>query len=200
MLDDKSPKEEGYFVEASGASQFCFEWVELIAQSLIFVVFISAFVFRIFTVSGNSMRNTLYNHDHVIVWEYGYKPKDGDIVVIRKNGSLDETIIKRVIATEGESIHLDYATGSVYVNGRLLSEPYIKEKMLGLSPDVIPTVIPPVIPKDCSFVMGDNRNNSTDSRDSVVGIIKNENIIGTAKVIYWPPYRIRKLESIRAYG
>lgn len=194
----KTPENSGYFEEASRSSEFCFEWIELIAQSLIFVVFISAFIFRIFTVSGNSMRNTLYDRDHVIVWQYGYKPVDGDIIVIApKNGTLDETIIKRVIATEGEPLFIDFEAGKVYVNGRLLDESsYIKEQMY-VSGD---NVIPAVVPEGYCFVMGDNRNNSSDSRFVEVGLVKLEKVIGKAVCVYWPPYRWRVLNGIRVYA
>ena len=188
----------GYSEEASRSSEFCFEWVELIAQSLIFVVFVCAFIFRIFTVSGNSMRNTLYDRDHVIVWQYGYKPVDGDIIVIApRNGTLDETIIKRVIATEGESLFIDFEAGKVYVNGRLLDESsYIKEPMYVSGDNVIPSVVP----KGYCFAMGDNRNNSSDSRFTEIGLIKYEKVVGKAVVVYWPPYRWKKLERTRVYA
>lgn len=199
MSDD--PKVSGsseYFEEAARSSEFCFEWIELIAQSLVFVVFVSAFIFRIFTVSGNSMRNTLYDRDHVVVRQYGYKPVDGDVIVIApRNGTLDETIIKRVIATEGESLFIDFETGKVYVNGRLLDESsYIKERMY-VSGD---NVVPAVVPKGYCFVMGDNRNNSSDSRFVEVGLVKYEKVIGKAEFIYWPPYRWRVIKNARVYS
>ena len=185
-------------MEASKSSEFCFEWVELIAQSLIFVVFVCAFIFRIFTVSGNSMRNTLYDRDHVVVWQYGYKPVDGDIIVIApKNGTLDETIIKRVIATEGESLFIVFEAGKVYVNGRLLDESsYIKEQMYVSGDNTIPSVVP----SGHCFVMGDNRNNSSDSRFTEIGLIKYEKIVGKAVVVYWPPYRCKTLKGTRVYA
>ena len=183
-------KNSGFCAEGSPVACFIFEWTELIAQSLIFVVFMLAFVFRIFTVQGNSMLNTLHQGDKVFVWKYDYKPTNGDVVVIKKYGELDETIVKRIIATEGQALHIDFDAGSVFVDGKQLNEYYIKEKMTTQGDMEIPAVVP----QGYCFVMGDNRNHSTDSRWKLIGLVKNEYVIGVAKAIYFPFYRIRALK------
>lgn len=167
----------------------CYEWTETIVEAIIPVVFILAFVFRIVSVSGESMLNTLHNMDKVLVIEWYYKPKNGDVVVIRKGQNLDEPLIKRVIATEGQTLEIDFSTGTVTVDGELLEEIYIKEKMwLREDGD-----IPQKIPKGYSFVMGDNRNNSLDSRSKAVGLIKNEDIKGKAAFVVFPFNRIKSI-------
>lgn len=199
MSDENSSLENDYVVEAVKSTDSAFELIEIFAQSLVFVAFIIGFIFRTSTVSGNSMRDTLYDRDHLFIWQYDYSPKAGDIITIRKNGDLDETIVKRVIATEGESFYLDSSAGKVYVNGKQLDEPYIREPMHEMIYEKGNTDFPPVVPPNCCIVLGDNRNHSADSRAAEIGIIKNENIIGKAMAIHFPPYRIRKLDSIRKY-
>jgi len=199
MSDENFSLENDYVVEAVKSADSVFELIELFAQSLVFVAFIVGFMFRTSTVSGNSMRDTLYNGDHLFIWQYGYTPHAGDIVTVRKNGTLDETIVKRVIATEGETFHLDASAGKVFVNGKQLDEPYIKEQMHEMLYEDGNTDLPSVVPENCCIVLGDNRNHSADSRAKNIGVIKNENIIGHAMAIHFPPYRIRKLDSIRKY-
>jgi signal peptidase I len=200
MTDEtNSSLENDYVVEASKQADAVFELVEICAQSLVFVAFIVGFIFRFSTVSGQSMMNTLHHGDHMLIWQYNYKPSAGDIITIRKNGDLDETIVKRVIATEGESFHLDAPAGKVYVNGKQLDEPYIKEHMREMFYEHGNTDLPAVVPEGCCIALGDNRNHSSDSRDKSIGVIKNKNIIGKAEFITFPFYRMRKLESIRQY-
>ena len=173
MSDEISSLENDYVVESVKITDSAFELIELFAQSLVFVAFIVGFIFRTSTVSGNSMRDTLYDRDHLFIWQYDYKPHAGDIVTIRKNGDLDETIVKRIIATEGESFYLDAPAGKVYVNGKQLDEPYIKEPMREMIYENGNTELPSVVPPNCCIVLGDNRNHSADSRAKEIGVIKN---------------------------
>ena len=103
-------------------------------------------------------------------------------MVITPVNQVDVPIIKRVIATEGQTFSIDFSDGSVMVDGKKLDEPYIKERMW-LQGD---GEIPRVIPKGHCFVMGDNRNGSLDSRFKEVGLIPNEKIIGKASWIVYP--------------
>ena len=167
---------------ASKFSASCFDWLESIVQALVIVVIMMAFVIRPITVIGTSMLNTLYDADKVVVTKCGYVPKNGDVVVIRPFNALDKPIIKRVIATEGQTFSIDFSDGSVYVDGKKLDEPYIRERMW-LRGD---GEIPPVIPKGHSFVMGDNRNGSMDSRFKGVGVVPNELIMGKAIFVFYP--------------
>lgn len=172
--------------QASDFIMSCFEWIEAIAEAIIPVVIILAFVFRIVNVDGDSMLNTLHDKDKIVVAEWYYKPKNGDVVVIRRGQYLDEPIVKRVIATEGQTLSIDFNSGSVTVNGKVLSETYIKEKMWLREDGDIPSVIP----QGYCFVMGDNRNDSLDSRSKAVGLIKNNDVKGRVSFIIFPFNRI----------
>ena len=171
---------------ADSFSTFWVEWLESVIQAIIVVVFLLVFVFIIVNVSGTSMLNTLHNGDKVVVLKWNYTPKNGDVVVIKRGQNLDEPLIKRVIATQGQKFSIDFSDGSVYINGKKLKEPYIKEKM-HLQGDAD---IPDVIPAGYSFVMGDNRNHSLDSRFQSVGVIDNNNVVGKAVFIVFPIDRI----------
>lgn len=182
-----------FSVEGSELARFLFESAEVVAQSLIFIVFVLVFVFRVFTVQGNSMLSTLQNGNKVVVKIYNYQPVRGDIVVISKYGKLDESIIKRVIALPGDRLYIDFATSSVYVNGKKLNEYYINEPEFG--PD--DGQIPEVVPEGYIFVMGDNRNHSSDSRSTYVGLVPVDKVVGKAFFRYFPFNKISKLESAK---
>ena len=159
-----------------------YEWVEVFAVSIAVVFLLFAFVGRVSVVDGSSMTNTLQNGDKLLVWQFGYTPKSGDIVVCHSTFfGFDEPLVKRVIATGGQTIRIDPATWTVTVNGVALDEPYVKRiagrAMTGWSYGESYTV-----PDGKVFVMGDNRNGSWDSRDSRVGPIEEQYILG--KVIF----------------
>ncbi len=171
---------------ASKYSGFCFEWLESLIQAIVFILILFTFFFRTMKVDGESMMNTLHDNDKIFVSKWKYKPTDGDVVTIVKGQNYDKPIVKRVIATEGQSLKIDFSDGSVYVDGKKLDEYYIKEKMW-LQED---GEIPDVIPAGYSFVMGDNRNHSADSRSKAIGLIDNKDIIGKVKFIFYPLNRI----------
>ncbi len=177
-------KEDGVSFKnpASKFSGFCFEWLETFIQAIIIVVMLMTFAFRVVTVDGDSMRETLHHQDRLIVMRWDYTPKNGDIVVISQGRFIDKPIIKRVIATEGQSLEIDYEKGTVTVDGKVLNETYIKEPMWRQGD----ADIPKVIPKGYYFVMGDNRNNSADSRFTEVGLIPREHIVGKASFRVFP--------------
>lgn len=178
----------GIFIENVSGSMFdfCYEWLECIIQSIILVVIGFVFIFRIVNISGNSMYSTLHDGDKVVIFTWNYRPHAGDVVVIKRGQYLNEPLIKRVIATENQSLSIDFATGAVIVDGKKIDEYYIWEPMR-LQGD---NDIPDVIPEGYCFVMGDNRNHSRDSRFKDVGLIPNENITGKAKFIIYPFGRI----------
>ncbi|MDR1628173.1 MAG: signal peptidase I [Oscillospiraceae bacterium] len=176
---------ESYKIDDRPTDRFstsCFEWLESIAQAVIVVVISLSFIFRIVNISGWSMLNTLRDGDKVVVLKWNYVPHNGDVVVITKGQFLDEPLVKRVIATENQSFSIDFKSGKVMVDGKTLDETYIREPMWLQGDNNIPDIIPP----GHSFVMGDNRNHSMDSRFKNVGIIPNENIVGKAAVILFP--------------
>ena len=151
-----------------------FDWAQNIAIILTAVVLIFSFAFRIIGVEGPSMMPTLQNGDWMLVSKLFYEPEYGDIVVLRKTEFMDKPIVKRIIATEGQTVDIDFNTGRVIVDGVVYDEPYINEPTL-TGYDV---TFPQTVPKGCVFVMGDNRNRSSDSRDGRLGMVDERCIIG----------------------
>ena len=159
-----------------------YETCESIIISLIIIMLVIVFAFRAVTVDGDSMLPNLHNGERLIITNLFYTPEKGDIIVIDKNNSLDKPLIKRVIATEGDKICIDYSTGDVYVNDELVDEQYIYEKIEPTDGDNIELII-----KDgYVFVMGDNRNNSQDSRNNHIGQVNVKNILGKAVLRIYP--------------
>lgn len=155
-----------------------FDWIEAIVFAVVFMVVIHMFIFRGVVVNGSSMVPTLTNGNRLLISSMFYHPAKGDIVVITQPNALDKTLIKRIIATEGQTIDIDFTAGEVRVDGQLLNEPYIAEP----THYQFDVQFPVTVPEGCVFVMGDNRNNSTDSRSSQVGMIDTRYIMG--KVVF----------------
>jgi signal peptidase I len=178
------------------------EVLETVLLTVLIFLLVRAVV-QNFKVEGHSMEPTLYNGQYLLInkalyWQVDMQPfgrilpqaaastngkvdlfrgpSRGDIVVFRAPQSPDRDFIKRVIALPGERVEI--RTGQVYVNGQVLVEPYIKDPPLYETP-------PTVVPADSFFVLGDHRNNSSDSH--VWGVVPRENIVGAAWVSYWPP-------------
>ena len=143
-------------------------------------VLLFTFVARIIVVSGASMENTLHGGDLMLVWSLGYAPRQGDVVVVTQESYQEDSIVKRVIALEGQTVDIDYYTGTVYVDGKPLKEDYIKEEML--VPSYGEGVNHVTVPEGCIFVMGDNRNHSADSRYSPLGQVERREVLG--KVLF----------------
>lgn len=170
-------------------TESCYEWLHTLVTSIVMVVILLTFVFRLVVVDGASMMDTLYDKDQIFVTNFCYTPQCGDVVVISKGAQLDKPIIKRVIATEGQTLDIDFETGTVVVDGVVIDEPYIKE----LTTRKGDAEIPSVIPEGTVFVMGDNRNHSTDSRFKAVDLIDVNNIIGKAQCVVYPFDRMKTL-------
>ena len=178
-----------------------FEWADVIVTSVIAVVIIFTLIFKVVSIRGDSMLDTVHENDKIIITNIGYTPKNGDIVVISRNmdNSIEDTssdsspIIKRVIATEGQTVDIDFALGVVYVDGVQLDEPYVKTPT-NLSYDV---TFPVRVPDNCIFVLGDNRNDSLDSRSSEIGdggMIDVRYVLGRAVFRVFPFDRFGGLE------
>lgn len=143
----------------------------------------SRFFVRASLVRGSSMEPTLSDGDCLLVQMAGYQPVPGDIVAIRAGeDSKEKHLIKRIIAQGGQTVQIDFETGMVFVDGALLTEPYIAEAT-HLAGDV---AFPLTVPLDSYFVLGDNRNNSQDSRGSVLGCVPRQDIEGRALFRFAP--------------
>ena len=162
-----------------------YEWVQSLVGSVLVVVAIFTFVIRMMGVDGHSRLNTLQHGDRLLVvnsmlyHDYKY----GDIVILRKNGVFDDDpIVKRVIAVEGQTVDIDFAEGIVYVDGEALEEDYIREPTYTAEG----TEFPLTVPEGSIFVMGDNRNGSSDSRDYRLGTVDTRYVIGKAAFLIFP--------------
>lgn len=152
---------------------------------LVAVVVALCLCFRMVIVDGASMYNTLVDGDYLLLISnvFYHEPKAGDIVVASKDSFRNgDPIVKRVIATGGQTINIDFSTGAVYVDGELLQEDYIYSPTTnaeGMS-------FPLVVPDGCIFVMGDNRGRSMDSRDPEIGLIDVREVMGKAIFLLIP--------------
>jgi signal peptidase I len=167
-----------------------FAWLHSMVYAWVICIFLFTFAGRHITVNGTSMIPTLHDRDHLIISDFIYTPKHGDVVVVRKLTFNDEPIVKRIIAMEGQTVDIDFDTGTVYVDGVELDEPYINERMERTYTTI---EFPLTVPESHIFVMGDNRNRSADSRDPRIGLIDEADILGKAYVIIWPIKNIRLL-------
>ena len=158
--------------------------VRTLATVLAVLILIFTFVVRIIVVSGPSMENTLFNGDAMVVWSLGYEPKQGDVVVLTQPAYQEDSIVKRVIAVGGQTVDIDYGSNTVTVDGIPLEEDYIKEWMRTPSYGEGNNHI--TVPDGHLFVMGDNRNESADSRYPTIGTIDERLVIGRALLIAFP--------------
>ena len=152
----------------------------LAAIMLVFLVF-----FRVIVVTQNSMYDTLWDGDYLLLVSETFcgEPRQGDIVVISKQSFEDgKPIVKRVIATEGQQVDIDFDAGIVYVDGEALEEPYLKQ----LTTNDEGTVFPLTVAQGCIFVLGDNRSVSLDSRSPQIGQIDRREVLGKAVFLLLP--------------
>ena len=188
MREDEEKKEEEMTEEASGQREIpgreLYEWTQALVGSVLTVVLVFTFLIRLIGVDGHSMVPTLQNGDRLLVLsslldsDYEY----GDIVVLREESFLEEPIVKRVIATEGQTVDIDFETGVVYVDGQALDEPYTREPTYQDEG----TVFPLTVPEGELFLLGDNRNNSEDSRSADLGTVEERCLLGKAVFLLFP--------------
>jgi len=166
-------------------SRGLYDWAQALVCSVLLAVVVFAFGVRVVGVSGGSMRETLQNGDLLLVvnsllcGEY----ERGDVVIAAKPAfEHGEPIVKRVVATGGETVDIDFDSGVVYVDGAALEEPYIRESTY-LEEG---TEFPLTVPEGSVFLMGDNRNGSRDSRDPELGAVDTRCLIGRAVFLLLP--------------
>ena len=165
--------------------QWLYEWVQALVGVVLAVVLLFTFAVRVVLVSGPSMRETLQDQDCLLVLNAplcgGFET--GDIVIIQRDDFRDgEPIVKRIVATEGQTVDIDFDAGTVYVDGQLLEETYIREPTHleeGLE-------FPVTVPEGCVFVLGDNRNDSDDSRNPALGAVDTRSVLGRVLLLAVP--------------
>ncbi len=196
-VEDDTPQIQ----QKSSLTKDVFEWLDVVVVALIAVVVIFSFVFRIATIEGDSMLNTLVEGEKVVISNFNREIKRGDIVVISRNaensleGSVTSQgpIIKRVIATEHQTVDIDFVSGTVYVDGKALSENYISTPTTRKDDLEFPVIVP----EGCIFVLGDNRRVSLDSRSSQIG---ENGMVDTRYILGNAVFRIFPLNKIGGFG
>ena len=182
-LETDAAKEEET-AESSSFENTIYDWARCLVSAVVGVVLLFVFVLRMIGVSGGSMQNTLYTGDRLLVLNSAFCDfEQGDIVIVNAyNAQLDDTIIKRIIAVGGQTVDIDFNTGTVFVDGKPLQEDYVKEPTFTTGG----TQFPLTLAEDEVFVMGDNRNASTDSRSTMLGAVKQDYIQGEAFFLLIP--------------
>lgn len=168
-------------------SSLLVEWGDSIVRALIIILFILAFIGQTCTVVGNSMLNTLHDGEKLIISNLFYIPHENDIVVFHQTGDLNEPIVKRIIATENKWVRIDFDRALVYVSDDdVINESDLIDESSYAYLDIgfykMNGIKEYYVPKGHVFVMGDNRNNSTDSRSEYIGFVDVKTILG--KVIF----------------
>lgn len=159
-----------------------YDWVQCIIGALIVGILIFMFCVRVVNVDGSSMWPTLHDEDMILTTNFLYTPKVGDVVVFQTDSYDPSPLVKRVIATEGMTVDIDFDAGVVYVDGVAQDEPYVNSP----TTDREDFQGPVTVPEGCMFVMGDNRDRSTDSRRSTIGMVDERCVIGKVLMIVFP--------------
>lgn len=168
--------------------------LKILTVVLAVVIIVFHFMTQLIVVVGSSMYPTLHDGDLLLAWRLNYEPRAGDVVIIHKETeAIQETIVKRIIATGGQTVEIDYAENKVYVDGVLLVEDYLNQEDEDIMEEKgdVTTV---VVPEGSVFVMGDNRNHSTDSRfTQALGLVDEGYIVGKAVCVFFPFQHVQLL-------
>ena len=198
---DETPRIEQFdpkYSEKKSAVAGVLDYVEIFVFAICAVLIIFSFAFRLCKVVGPSMEETLFQDEMLVVSDIGYKPERGDIIVFHQTGILNEPIVKRVIATEGETVDINFKTWTVTItdvdgNTFVLDEEYmyLDSGMANLTSN---QEYPYTVEENKVFVMGDNRNHSTDSRSTIIGTVDERRILGKLVVRLTPFEKFGKVE------
>lgn len=180
----ETPEEKGSF------QLDLYYWVQALVMVLVGLILACTLLGRVIRVDGNSMVPTLHDGNLLLLQSLGYTPRQGDVVVLRKPGfppppQDTAPIVKRVIAVGGQHVRVDYEAGAVYVDGEALEDSYILEPMVNrYNPEM--SVLDVTVPEGSIYVMGDNRNNSSDSRHQDLGTVDNRYVLGRVLCVMFP--------------
>ena len=171
-----------------------FYWLQTLVTAIVCIVLLFTFVCRVTRVVGDSMDPTLANGELLLVWHAGYSPEAGDIVICNTTTEDSfallggEAIVKRVVATGGQTVDIDYVESIVYVDGEPLDEPYILEEMFrpGKKSQPLMQETHFEVPEGSVFLLGDNRNGSSDSRNELLGSVDEDYLLGKAVLVFFP--------------
>ena len=186
MEEEEKKTEEIPEKEEGGVRVNLYYWLQALVVVMVTLIVVFTFFGRIIGVVGHSMDPTLADGEILLLQSIGYTPEQGDIVVLNDYAASvleGKAIVKRVIAVGGQTVDIDYDAGTVAVDGQVLDEPYIHEAML------CPTYENQThieVPEGSIFVMGDNRNHSSDSRDVTLGTVDERYVLGRAVCVLLP--------------
>jgi signal peptidase I len=166
------------------------EWFDSILVALTITMLILTFVMRTVRVNGISMEPTLINGEQIIARSLLYEPAAGDIVIVDSGISYGEPLVKRVIGAGGDTININFETGEVFVNDKLIEEKYISAP----TTRAFDVSFPLTVPNGKVFLMGDNRPLSKDSRSSEIGLIDKRDILGKVFLRLFPINRLGTVE------
>ena len=169
----ESGEEESRLSDRDALKVDLYFWLQALVMALVGLILVFTFIGRIIGVDGSSMMPTLHDHDMLLLQSIGYTPESGDV--------------------GGQTVDIDYESNTVYVDGVVLDEPYILEPMRELPSNFATHV---VVPEGSIFVMGDNRNNSTDGRSPELGVVDERCVLGRALFVLLPFQDIGPVESI----
>lgn len=188
-----------------------YEWIHCIVVAVVVCVLVFVLLARVITVRGSSMLPTLEENDRIIITRLAGGYHYGDIVVLQKDTFRSEAIVKRVIGTEGQTVEINFTEGVVSIDGVPLDEPYVREKtydryhimdpeyydVYGIDPetDVGEDWVRVTVPEGCLFVMGDNRNNSSDSRVATINFVDTRDVMGKAVFRIFPFHKMGAIYS-----
>lgn len=182
-----SSQEQGVQKAKQPFHAWVLDWVETIVTAFAIVTVVFTFIARVVTVDGGSMEPNYYDGDRVLVTSLAGEAQRGDVVIIVH--TLDETLIKRVVATEGQVVDFDDDLGELIVDGQVVSgDVYGTRNGITFASENAGDAMefPQTVPEGCVFVLGDHRDNSTDSRKLSVGMVDRRNILGRVVFNLYP--------------